>query len=112
MYFSASLLLAIIGVIIGGVTFIFAKEIILLFGCPPSAVGFAVSYLKIYAVGTVFVMLAQGLNSFILTQGYSFIAMGSVLIGAIFNIILDPTIFKKRAEELKMQNRDIKIKTE
>lgn len=73
---TASLLLAIIGVIIGGVTFIFAKEIILLFGCPPSAVGFAVSYLKIYAVGTVFVMLAQGLNSFILTQGYSFIAMG------------------------------------
>lgn len=87
---TASLLLAIIGVIIGGVTFIFAKEIILLFGCPPSAVDFAVSYLKIYAVGTVFVMLAQGLNSFILTQGYSFIAMGSVLIGAIFNIILDP----------------------
>lgn len=112
MYFSASLLLAIIGVIIGGVTFIFANEIILLFGCPPSAVGFAVSYLKIYAVGTVFVMLAQGLNSFILTQGYSFIAMGLVLIGAIFNIILDPTIFKKRAKELKMQNRDIKIKTE
>lgn len=107
-----SLLLTIIGVIIGGVTFIFAKDITLLFCCPPSAVGFAVSYLKIYAVGTVFVMLAQGLNSFILTQGYSFIAMGSVLIGAIFNIILDPKIFKKRAEEVKMQNLDIKIKTE
>ena len=87
---TAFLLLAITGVIIGGITFAFAEEIILLFGCPPASVEFAVSYLKIYAVGTIFVMLAQGLNSFILTQGYSLIAMGSVLIGALLNIVLDP----------------------
>ena len=62
----------------------------LLFGCPPSAVEFAASYLKIYSCGTVFVMLAQGLNPFILTQGYSFIAMSSVLVGAVANIALDP----------------------
>lgn len=35
-------------------------------------------------------MLAQGLNPFIQTQGYSFIAMGSVLLGAVINIVLDP----------------------
>lgn len=35
-------------------------------------------------------MLSQGLNPFILTQGYSLITMGSVLIGAIINIVLDP----------------------
>ncbi len=35
-------------------------------------------------------MLAQGLNTFIQTQGYSFIAMGSVLLGAVINIVLDP----------------------
>ena len=51
---------------------------------------FAVSYLKIYACGTLFVMLAQGLNPFILTQGYSLVAMGSVLLGAVINIALDP----------------------
>ena len=51
---------------------------------------FAVSYLKIYACGTIFVMLAQGLNPFILTQGHSFLAMGSVLVGAVTNIALDP----------------------
>ena len=62
----------------------------LLFGCPPSAVGFATAYLKIYSCGTLFVMLAQGLNPFILTQGYSFIAMSAVLIGAVINIVLDP----------------------
>ena len=84
------ILLAAIGVVIGAVTLIFAEPIVVLFGCPPSAVEFAVSYLKIYSCGTVFVMLAQGLNPFILTQGYSFIAMCSVLAGAVTNIALDP----------------------
>ena len=35
-------------------------------------------------------MLAQGLNPFILTQGYSLFAMFSVLAGAVTNIVLDP----------------------
>lgn len=83
-------LLVLIGVVIGAVSFVFARQIVLLFGCPPSAVEFAVSYLKIYACGTLFVMLAQGLNPFILTQGYSLVAMGSVLLGAVINIALDP----------------------
>ena len=83
-------LLVLIGVVIGAVSFVFARQIVLLFGCPPSAVEFVVSYLKIYACGTLFVMLAQGLNPFILTQGYSLVAMGSVLLGAVINIALDP----------------------
>lgn len=83
-------LLVLIGVVICAVSFVFARQIVLLFGCPPSAVEFAVSYLKIYACGTLFVMLAQGLNPFILTQGYSLVAMGSVLLGAVINIALDP----------------------
>lgn len=83
-------LLVLIGILIGGVTFAFAREIVVLFGCPPSAVELAVSYLKIYACGTIFVMLAQGLNPFILTQGYSLMAMSSVLLGAVMNIVLDP----------------------
>ena len=83
-------LLVLIGVVIGAVSFVCARQIVLLFGCPPSAVEFAVSYLKIYACGTLFVMLAQGLNPFILTQGYSLVAMGSVLLGAVINIALDP----------------------
>ena len=87
---TAFVLLSAIGVVLGAVTFLFARQIVVLFGCPPSAIEFAVSYLKIYSCGTIFVMLAQGLNPFILTQGYSFFAMGSVLAGAVLNIILDP----------------------
>ena len=62
----------------------------MLFGCPDTAVEYATSYLKIYSCGTIFVMFAQGLNPFILTQGYSLIAMASVLVGAVINIALDP----------------------
>ena len=83
-------MLVLIGVAIGAVAFFFAEPIVRLFGCPPSALGYAVAYLKIYACGTLFVMLAQGLNPFILTQGFSLYAMGSVLVGAIINIVLDP----------------------
>lgn len=86
----AFLMLVVFGLLIGTVTFAFSKQIVVGFGCPSSAVEFAVSYLKIYSCGTIFVMLAQGLNPFILTQGYSMIAMGSVLLGAVLNIVLDP----------------------
>ncbi|MCQ5120538.1 polysaccharide biosynthesis C-terminal domain-containing protein, partial [Coprococcus eutactus] len=40
--------------------------------------------------GTLFVMITTGLITFISAQGQAKTAMGSVLIGAICNIILDP----------------------
>lgn len=83
-------LLLAIGIGLGIVTFVFAKQIVVLFGCPQSAIRFAASYLKIYSFGTVFVLLAQGLNPFITAQGHSLTAMFSVLIGAVVNIALDP----------------------
>ena len=92
IFHTAFCLLVLLGVVIGAAAFCFARQIVLLFGCPESAVEFAVSYLKIYACGTIFVMLAQGLNPFILTQGYSWLAMSSVLLGALINIALDPLL--------------------
>ena len=83
-------LLVAVGVTIGIITYFLAEHIVLLFGCPPSAVGFAVSDLRIYTLGTLFVLLAQGLNPFITAQGRSLTAMFSVLIGAVINIALDP----------------------
>lgn len=86
----SAVLLTAIGAIISLIAFFLAKNIVILFGCPESAVGFATSYLKIYSLGTVFVILAQGMNPYITAQGYSMTAMISVLIGAIANIALDP----------------------
>ncbi len=84
------LLLLIIGIILSIILFIFAKDIVILFGCPTSAISFATSYLKVYSLGTIFIIISQGLNPFITAQGYSFIAMISILIGALINIVLDP----------------------
>lgn len=61
-----------------------------LFGASGDTVGYADGYLGIYLIGTVFVELSLGLNSFIVCQGRARTAMVSVLIGAVSNIVLDP----------------------
>ena len=45
---------------------------------------------SIYLLGTLFVEISTGLNAFINAQGRPSIAMCSVLIGALLNIVLDP----------------------
>ena len=71
---------------------IFKEPILYLFGASDNTVVYANEYISIYLIGTVFVQLAVGLNTFISAQGNSKIAMLSVCIGAIINIILDPIL--------------------
>lgn len=70
--------------------FIFKAPLLYMFGASDETIGFADRYISIYLLGTVFVELALGLNSFIISQGQSGTAMATVLIGAAANIILDP----------------------
>ncbi|MCF0121078.1 MAG: polysaccharide biosynthesis C-terminal domain-containing protein, partial [Oscillospiraceae bacterium] len=51
---------------------------------------YALDYLNIYVLGTIFVELSAGLVYFITAQGCSTVSMISVGIGAVLNIILDP----------------------
>lgn len=69
---------------------IFKAPILYAFGASENTIGYAMDYIGIYLVGTVFVQLALGLNTFISAQGKALVAMLSVLIGAILNICLDP----------------------
>lgn len=66
------------------------NPILMLFGASEITIEYADQYLFIYLLGTIFVQFSLGLNSFIASQGKIKIAMLSVLIGAILNIILDP----------------------
>ena len=77
---------------IGLTTFflVFSESMLLAFGASENTIGFALEYMYIYAMGTIFVQLALGLNSFISAQGFAKISMITTLIGAIINIILDP----------------------
>ena len=80
----------IISVILTVVLLIWNRDLLLLFGASENTIDYAVDYMNIYAVGTVFVQLTLGMNAFITAQGFTKTAMLSVLIGAITNIVLDP----------------------
>lgn len=60
------------------------------FGASDETIPYADEYISIYLLGSIFVMISLGLNSFITAQGFSKIGMLTVLIGAVANIILDP----------------------
>ncbi len=83
-------LLLFFTVILMAFFYVFQRPLLYLFGASDATISYASEYVVIYLLGTVFVQLALGLNSFIISQGQSKIAMMAVLIGAVANIILDP----------------------
>lgn len=74
------------------VFYLVKKPFLYMFGASDSTYPYANDYLQIYLLGTIFVMFSMGLNLFITAQGQSKIAMISVLVGAVSNIILDPIL--------------------
>lgn len=66
------------------------EPVLRIFGASDNSLTYALPYLRVYILGTIFVMLAMGLNALIITQGYSGLGMATVMIGAILNILLDP----------------------
>ena len=69
---------------------IFAEPLLLTFGASPDTIDYALKYINIYALGTIFVQVTLGMNAYITAQGFSTVGMKTVLIGAILNTILDP----------------------
>ncbi|MBE6567822.1 MAG: MATE family efflux transporter [Ruminococcaceae bacterium] len=80
----------IISAVLTAVLLIWSKDFLLAFGASENTVEYAVNYMRIYAIGTVFVQLTLGMNAFITAQGFTKISMISVIVGAVTNIILDP----------------------
>lgn len=78
------------GILLTAVGLIFKKPMLYLFGASEETFTYANTYITIYLVGCVFVMIGLGMNSFINTQGFGKIGMFTVLLGAIVNIVLDP----------------------
>lgn len=68
----------------------FGKDLLIFFGASKNTLPYAMSYMRIYILGTLFVELTLGLNAFITAQGFATMGMATVLIGAVTNIILDP----------------------
>lgn len=79
-----------VGFILTVIILIFKEPLLLLFGANEETLPAAVSYISIYALGTIFVHITLGMNPYINTQGFARMGMCTVVIGAVLNIILDP----------------------
>ena len=84
--------LIFISIVLTGFLYIFGEDLLLIFGASENTIGYAIDYMNIYVIGTIFVQMALGMNMFITCQGFTKISMLSVVIGAVLNIILDPIL--------------------
>ena len=83
-------MLMIIGVFLSAILYLTAPLTLRALGGDEETLLAALSYFRIYVVGTVPVMISLGMNPFINAQGFPRIGMMTVIIGAALNIILDP----------------------
>lgn len=83
-------LLVATGLILMIVGEIFLEPILYLFGASADTIVYASSYLRIYLLGTLSVMISLGMNYFINSQGFARTGMLTVSIGAAVNLVLDP----------------------
>ena len=82
----------IVSIILTLILFFGNRTFLLAFGASSNTITYAVDYMNIYAMGTLFVQLTLGMNMFITAQGFAKNGMISVVIGALCNVILDPIL--------------------
>ncbi len=83
-------LLLLFGLALTVLCLLFQRPILYLFGASDVTYLYASDYLSIYLLGTLFVMVGLGMNPFINAQGFGRMGMGTVALGAVVNIVLDP----------------------
>ena len=82
--------LLIFAVVLTGVFYVAAPGLLKLFGASDVTLPYALSYARIYILGSICVLVVMGMNPFITTQGFAKISMMTTVIGAVINIVLDP----------------------
>lgn len=83
-------MLSVISIVITGAALFMKDRLLMWFGASEVIFPYADAYMTIYLPGTVFALLAIGMNQFIICQGFARVAMMSVVLGAVINIVLDP----------------------
>ena len=85
-------LLLMLAVVLTVVFWFACPPLLRMFGASDATLPYAVTYGRIYVVGSVFVLIVMGMNTFITTQGFASISMLTTVIGAVINIVLDPIL--------------------
>jgi len=83
-------MLLIFGVVLTAAVVVFRKPILYLFGASDDTYPYAGDYLMFYSLGSIFLMIALGMNPFINAQGFGRIGMLTVALGAVINLMIDP----------------------
>lgn len=86
---NALIMFLIIGIGLTVAGLIFLKPILIFFGASIEVLPYAADYMRIILLGSVFLAIGTGMNNFIRAEGNPKIAMNTMLIGAVTNIILD-----------------------
>ena len=81
---SCTWMLIVLSVILTVIMLLFGKNILQLFGASNDTIIYAVDYMNIYCLGTLFTQLTLGLNAFITAQGKTLISMCNVVLDAVF----------------------------
>ena len=84
--------LLMLAALLTSVFYFAAPTLLRLFGASDVTLPYAVTYSRIYILGSVFVLIVMGMNNFITTQGFAKVSMLTTVIGAIINIVLDPIL--------------------
>ena len=82
--------LIIIAIILTVTLSLAAEPLLWLFGASENTIPYAMDYMRIYLIGSIFVLIVMGMNPFLTTQGFAKFAMITTVIGAVINIVLDP----------------------
>ena len=83
-------MLVVTAVILTMIGLVLSEPLLYLFGASDITIQYALTYMRIYFLGTVFSMIALGMHPFINAQGFASTGMMTIFIGAVTNIILDP----------------------
>ena len=74
-------MLLIFAVVLTAVFYAAAPALLTFFGASEATLPYALDYARIYILGSVFVLIVMGMNTFITTQGFAKISMMTTVIG-------------------------------
>ena len=84
--------LLMLAVVLTAVFYYTCPTLLRWFGASDATLPYAVTYGRIYVLGSICVLITMGMNVFLTTQGFSAMSMLTIVIGAVTNIVLDPIL--------------------
>ena len=83
-------MLILTGLAVTAVGYVVERPLLYALGASDATYTYASAYLKIYLVGSLFLMVELGMNPYINSQGFGKTGMITVALGAVVNLVLDP----------------------